>query len=266
MAIVGAFLRRDWQTDISYRAAFALQVVAVFLSLAVFFYLSKVVDPGKVETDQGLVGGYFAFVTVGLALLEVVQTSLASFSRKVREEQTTGTLEVLIATPTSPSAIILASATYELLRALLDGLLVLVAAMVIFGLRLETDPASLLAALVSLAGCIGLFASLGVAVAAFTVLYKRSAGLLGLLVAALALLGGVYFPTDVLPPPLEAIGEALPFTWGLDATRAALLGGTVDWTQVAGLLGSVAVLLPISLALFTASVAQARRAGTLAQY
>ena len=266
ISVLAAFLRRDWETDISYRTAFALQVVAVFLSLAVFFYLSKVVDPAKLGAQQSLEGGYFAFVTVGLAVLEIAQTSLSSFSRKVREEQTTGTLEALIATPTSPSLIILSSATYELLRAMLDGLLVIAAAVLIFGLRLDISPPSLLAAITALGGCVGLFASLGVAVAAFTVVFKRSAGLLGLLVAGLALLGGVYFPIEVLPAPIEAIGSALPFTWGLDAARAALLGGDVDGLELAGLVGSVAILLPLALLAFSFSVSWARQAGSLGQY
>src|SRR5947207_198639 len=171
VSVVAAFVRRDWETDISYRTAFGLQAVAVFISLAVFFYLSKVVDPAKLGAQPGLEGGYF-----------------------------------------------------------------------------------------------GLFASLGIAVAAFTVVFKRSAGLLGLLVAALALLGGVYFPIEVLPAPIEAIGRALPFTWGLDTARAALLGGDVDGAKLAGLFGSVAVLLPLALLAFRVSVSWARRVGSLGQY
>jgi hypothetical protein len=69
-----------------------------------------------------------------------------------------------------------------------------------------------------------------------------------------------------MPEPIEAVAKALPFTWGLDVTRASLLGGDVDPAQLAGLFGSVALLLPLALLGFVASVWRARRTGSLAQY
>jgi hypothetical protein len=53
---------------------------------------------------------------------------------------------------------------------------------------------------------------------------------------------------------------------GLDVLRAALLGDDVESGRLLALLGSAAVLLPISLLAFTAAVQRARRTGTLAQY
>ena len=118
----------------------------------------------------------------------------------------------------------------------------------------------------ALAGCLGLFASLGVAVAAFTVVFKRTTALLGMVVTCLALLGGVYFPIEVFPEPLERLANAIPFTWGVDVLRASLLGGDVDPAQLAGLFGSAALLLPLALVGFSAAVRRARQTGTLAQY
>jgi ABC-2 type transport system permease protein len=119
---------------------------------------------------------------------------------------------------------------------------------------------------VTLIGSVGLFASLGVAFAALTVLFKRTTALLGIVVTGLALLGGVYFPIEVMPEPIETIAKALPFTWALDVLRASLLGGDVDPVQLVGLFASVVVLLPLALLGFRASVWRARRTGTLAQY
>jgi ABC-2 type transport system permease protein len=140
------------------------------------------------------------------------------------------------------------------------------AAVVVFGLHLHLDPPSIAAATVALVGCLGLFASLGVAVAAFTVVFKQTTALLGLVGSALALLGGVYFPIEVLPAPIEQVATALPFTWGLDVLRAALLDGKVDFGQLAGVFGSALLLLPVALVGFTSAVRRARQTGTLAQY
>ena len=102
LAVTAAFIRRDWQTDLSYRAAFGLELAGLVLSLAIFFYLGRVIDNREFSADQGLDGGYFGFVAIGLALFQIIRASLASFSRKLRDEQTTGTFEALLATPASP--------------------------------------------------------------------------------------------------------------------------------------------------------------------
>ena len=266
LAVVAAFIRRDWQTDLSYRAAFGLELAGLVLSLAIFFYLGRVIDNQEFSADQGLDGGYFGFVAIGLGLFQIIRASLSSFSRKLRDEQTTGTFEALLATPASPSLIILASAAYDLIRATVTGVILIGVAVVVFGLSLEPSVPDLGLALLALAGCIGLFVSLGVAVAAFTVVFKRAIGLLGIVLGGLALLGGVYFPISVFPDVIEAVAEALPFTWGLDTVRSGLLGGSVEAEKLIGLWASVAVLVPLALLLFGASVRRARRAGTLAQY
>jgi ABC-2 type transport system permease protein len=266
LAVVAAFLRRDLRINVSYRAAFAFQGVSILLQVALFFYLSHIVNGKHFAEQEGLTGGYFGYAAVGLALLTMVQVSLSSYSYKLREEQTTGTFEALMATPRSPSLIVLSGAIYDLIRATITGLVLIAAAVVIFGLRLALDPESLGLALIALLGCLGLFASLGVVVAAFTVVIKRATALLGMMIAGLALLGGVYFPISVLPAPLEQLANILPFTWALDVVRAALLGGDVDPAQLAGLYAAVAVLLPIALFGFTLAVKRARRTGTLSQY
>ncbi len=90
--------------------------------------------------------------------------------------------------------------------------------------------------------------------------------LLGLITTGLALLAGVYFPTEVLPGPLEVIAEALPFTWGIDVLRAALLQGEVAGARLGLLVGFAVVSLPLSLWLFGLSIDRARRQGSLTQF
>jgi ABC-2 type transport system permease protein len=266
VAVVAAFIRRDFRIDISYRLSFGLDAGSAIFSLALFFYLSRVIDQRSFSAEQGLSGGYFAFAAVGVAVLTMVNTTLSSFSRKLREEQTTGTFEALVAAPASTSLIALSSGAYDVIRATFDSLLILVAAVVVFGLDLELGPGSLVTAALALIGTVVLLASLGVAVAAFTVVFKRASALLGLVSTSLALMAGVYFPVEVLPSPLEQIAEALPFTWGLDALRDSLLGGDVDPAKLAGLFASAALLLPPALWGFNLAVRRARQTGTLSQY
>jgi ABC-2 type transport system permease protein len=266
LRVVTAFIRRDFRIHTSYRLSFVLQMSTIFFFLTLYYFLSRIVDQKEFAARQDISGDYFGYAAVGLALLSILQVGLSSFSSKMREEQTTGTFEALMAAPTSPSLVVLSSAVYDLLRSTAFAFVLLGTAIVLFGLHLDTDLGSLGVSAVALVGCLTLFASLGVAVAAFTVIFKQTAALSGMVVSGLALLGGVYFPIDVLPGALQTLAKILPFTWGLDVVRASLLGGNVDPAQLAGLFGSAAILLPIAVLGFTRAVRRARRTGTLAQY
>jgi ABC-2 type transport system permease protein len=219
-----------------------------------------------VRTRPDLERGYFAFVLIGIALLQIGQTGLTSFAQKLRQEQTTGTFEALMAVPTRPSLLILSSAAYDLLRATALGIVMIVLGLVIFDLRLEESASSYLLALVALAGSIAVFAALGVAVAAFTVVFKQSAALLGAVVGVLALLGGVWYPVSVLPTPVRTIARLVPFTWALDALRASLLRGDADVRDLLLLLAAALAGVPLALLLFSFALRRARQAGSLAQY
>ena len=82
-------------------------------------------------------------------------------------------------------------------------------------------------------------------------------------------LGGVYYPTHVIPSWLHSVSAALPLTYGLRALRRTLLEG---WTlaqvlpDLEMLLLFDAVLGMVGVAAFTVALRHARRSGTLAQY
>jgi ABC-2 type transport system permease protein len=262
---VAAFVRRDWKVARSYRLQFLLDLATIPLALALFFFLSRLVDTSELSTEGDMQQGYFAFAAVGIAVLRMVQTALTSFSVKLRNEQTTGTFEALLASPVTPSVVVLGSASFEILRATVAGLITLGVA-VLFGVRFNLGSGSIVGILVGLPALMATFAAVGVVVAACAVIFKQVTALLGLITTGLALLAGVYFPTEVLPGPLEVIAEALPFTWGIDVLRAALLQGEVAGARLGLLVGFAVVSLPLSLWLFGLSIDRARRQGSLTQF
>ncbi len=262
---LAAFLRRDWRIARSYRLQFALDVVIAPLSLALFFFLSRLVDPGRLPNDVDLAQGYFSYAAVGVVVLRMVQTALTSFATKLSTEQTTGTFETLLAEPVSPTIVVLGTASFELLRALATGAATLLVA-TLFGLRFELGLGSLVGLVVGLPSLVATFAAVGVMLGAFAVVVKQVTALLGLAVAVLGLLAGAYFPIELLPAPLRIVAEVLPFTWGIDVLRAALLRGDLAGDRLALLAGFALVALPLSLWLFRRSLDRARRDGTLGQF
>jgi ABC-2 type transport system permease protein len=265
-AIGRAFLRRDWALARSYRLNFALQILNLVATLGIFFYLGRLVDNSSLRQDLGIESGYFSFAIVGIALLYIVQDVLSAFASRLRVDQSVGTFEAVIATPAPTWLVALGSASYEIMRSTLLSIAMILMAIVFFDLRPTLTAQSLVAYFVAFPALVALFAALGVALAAFTVVFKQAAALSELITAGLALLGGVYFPVSVLPPVVESAANALPFTWGLEALRAGTFGTDVPFGKVALLVGSSAVALPLALALFDAAVRRAKREGSLAQY
>ena len=264
--ILVAFIRRDLATARSYRAAYAIELVAILLSVTLFFYLSRLVDGNTTFARKYLGHGYFGYVIVGLALLRVVHTSLSSFATKLRTDQTTGTLEALFASPASPSLVIVSSAAFDILRATLLGIAMVLIAIVVFGMHLGTSWTGAGALVLAFPACVSLFAALGVVLAAFTVVFKQTTSLISLLSTGLGLLAGVYFPLKVFPPTLRDIANGTPFTWAVEVVRDALLGNHIPPGQLVGLLIAAALLLPVALMLFRIALARARYEGSLAHY
>lgn len=266
IAIFAAFVRRDWATALSYRLPFGLEIANSLFNLALFFYLSRLIGGSLSRSHQDLTRGYFAFVVIGVTFVGIGEAGLTSFGQRLRQEQTAGTLEALLATAAPQWLVILGSAGYDLLRATVTALITIGLAIVLFGLRLETNFFTLPVVVAALIGSLALFAALGVLVAAFTVVFKQTTAILGMVIGGLALLSGVYFPTSVLPGPLKLLAEASPFTWGLDVFRAVLLRGEVDTRHLLILIPSGVMAMPLALLVFRMSLNRARRAGTLAQY
>jgi len=76
----------------------------------------------------------------------------------------------------------------------------------------------------------------------------------------------VLYPLGVLPGPLRAVADWVPFTWALLALRNVLIDGGAPWGRVLQLWVAALVAVPLSLAVFEGALRRARRGGTLAQY
>jgi ABC-2 type transport system permease protein len=266
LSLLAAFLRRDWAVARSYRLSFALGAVDSLISLVLFFYLARLIDQSELASQSQLSEGYFAFAVIGFGLMDILRAGVTTFAAQLREDQMTGTLEALLVTPSPPALVVLGSASFDLLRAAISGIVLVLLAVLFFGLHLSIDTSSLIALLVATPASFALFTALGIVVAGLTVVVKQTVALVTFVSTLIAVLSGVYFPISVLPPGLEAIAKALPFTWTLDVFRDALLGGDVSTTEVVLLVACGGLALPLSIVLFGLSVDYAKRQGSLAQY
>jgi ABC-2 type transport system permease protein len=113
------------------------------------------------------------------------------------------------------------------------------------------------------------YGAIGLIGAALLLRFRTTGPLLSGILSGSALLGGVYYPTYVIPSWLQQVSKALPLSYGLRALRqVALLGApfrNVD-RDVVMLALFVAALLPAGVLCVAVALHYARRSGTLGHY
>lgn len=260
------FLVRDFLQEYSYRTNFVMQVVGVIGSLTIWYFLGSFFAQFPQLADR--LGGmdYFSYSVIGLAFLRYLSNLNSTFSRKVRQEQVTGTLEAMLVTPNRTSSLIMMSSAYDgisssfwILAWLIMGRL--------FGASFHI-PAPL-PALVLLALVMTSFASIGILSAGMIIYFKRGNPVQWLISSGAALLGGVFFPPSALPGPLFAISRIIPITHAVEGFRELVVrqgGFATIMPQLQYLSMFSLIFLPLGLGLFHLAVRRARFEGTLVQY
>lgn len=261
-----AFLRRDRRIETSYRAGLLLRVGGVVVSVGVFYFLSRSFGAAAEPYLVRYGSGYFAFVLLGIALMEFLSRSVSGLGAALREGQTTGTLELMLLSPSRLPVILLSSVLWLQVSAAVGAAVFLATGAALGADFSRADvPASLLALAVAILG----FTGLGLLAGAVVLLVKRGNPLGWAIRGASVVLGGVLYPVDVLPPLLQSAATFLPITHALAALRGSILLG-----QGIGELGPTLLVLALSsgaclvagLAACVAAIHHGRTDGSLAQY
>ena len=134
--VVRALVWRDYLIARSFRGAFLLDAVFGLLSLLIYFFISRTFAN---EAPAGLSGtpGYFEFAAVGVALTVVVQAASSRLVQRVREEQLTGTLELIVAQPVTTTELSLGLAGFHFAFAVVRATAYLLAAAVLLAVDLS---------------------------------------------------------------------------------------------------------------------------------
>jgi ABC-type polysaccharide/polyol phosphate export permease len=261
IAAASAIFRRDLTVYLSYRWRLGTQYVGVLFSLAVFYYISRLVRVGEFSSPDT----YFSYAAVGVIIVQVLQSTL-DVPGSVRQELVAGTFERMAVSPFGAVAGVLSLFLFPIASALVTMLVTFVLTAVVFGVDANwaTVPAAIPVAAV---GALALGA-IALLFAAMVVRFKQAPGAAYVL-AGVSLVAGFYFPPSLLPWWLEWASEVQPFTPTVDLLRHLLVGQPLahsTWEDVGKLFGFTAVLLPLGLACLSQAVSQGRRLGTLTEY
>ena len=264
---VPAFMRRDLLVLLSYRVAFASDLLFIGIQAAMFGFVAELVDPTKLPTYGGKATGYFEFVMVGVVIATVSGLLLQRVATAIRQEQMIGTLEALLISPTSPTTVQAGSVAFDLL--FIPVRMALLLAVVAITLGLGYDPSGILPSLVLLGAFVPFVWGLGLITAAAIVTFRRGEGLLGVVMSVLGLASGAFFPLTLLPGWLQTVAEANPVAIVMEGTREALIGGA-GWDAIGSEILILGVLSVASLfagvTAFRAALAREHRRGTLGLY
>ena len=260
---VRALVARDWRITRSYRAALVTDLTFGCLNLLVYYYISRTL---KVSVGGGLDGApsYFAFAAVGVSLSVVLQAAITGVSRRLREEQLTGTLEALCAQPISATEIALGMAGFPFVFAVFRAFIYLLLAGILLGLSFAH--CAWIGLLVSFLVAGLALGAVGVALAALVLVFKRAEAVGSIGVFGMSLLGGAFFPIAVLPHWVRPIAEVVPTRFAFEAARDALFGRAEWLASALTLIGMAAGFGTLSLIVFSLALRHSVRHGTLNQY
>ncbi|MGH7712725.1 MAG: ABC transporter permease [Gemmatimonadaceae bacterium] len=261
-----ALIVAGWRTALSYRLRFAVSMLSIAIMIVPLYFVSDAIQPvvAPVIATEGV--HYFAFVTLGLFASTVVTSAVTALPEAIAADLNSGFYEAVVSTPTGAGPVAVGLAGFSILRNSVRGA-ILVLAGALLGVNLvwvRLPEALLILSLIVVAHFgIGLIAS------ALVVAFRTHAAIPQAVLLTSGLLGGVYYPTSVIPSWIEQVSAAVPLTYGLRALRHTLLEGQ----GIPMMLDDLGVLLIFAFVLmasgamaYRAALQYARQAGSLSQY
>lgn len=258
-----AVLRRDFQLYMSYRLRLVSQVFASLFGVALFYYVSRLVSVHQFPRHSD----YFAFVVVGLAMMELLTATLHTVPNNLRSELVAGTFERMVVSPYGPLGGIVALALFPIILAIVMATITIALAGLIFGLPFHWATAPLVVPVILL-GVLA-FLPLALLLASAVLIVKQAGNIATFVISGLALASGSFFPVAVLPSAIRWISDVQPLTPALELIRHELVGAAISgsaWLAATKLAAFGIVLLPISLLAMSAAIGVCRARGTLIEY
>lgn len=265
---VCAFIRKDFQIQITYKLQFAFQFLQVFFSIAVIYFIGKMIDQsGGSSLLERYGSDYFSFALVGLAVTSYCRAGLVNTTNDIRQTMAQGTLEAMFATPVTYVWMLFCSSFWQFLFETIRITFYFLTGMLIFGMQLENTNWTGAAVIAFLT--IPLFLMLGMTSCSILILVKRGDPINWIFSSVAALLAGTMFPVSVLPYWLRILAQCMPLTHSLEAMRRCLLTGAsisdVSRSILILLVFNI-ILLPLTVTISTFCLLKAKRCGALSTH
>ncbi|MBZ5628071.1 MAG: ABC transporter permease [Acidobacteriia bacterium] len=258
-----AFARRDLLIASRYRGTLVTFPITLVTELAGAYFLARAIGAGF--RPDGF--DYFTFLLIGSGVTQLMVASMHAFVSSVRDAQLSGTMEMMMATATRPLTVMLLSATVLEIDRVVAFFVYVGCGFALFRAPLHAPDPAALAVVLLLASVMTI--SLGLLAAAIQLYFQKGGAAVWLFATAVWLLSGSMFPVSTLPAALRSVAKLLPMTYVVKMTRDVLLVKATLPDLMAPVLiltAATALLLPVSLWVFSAVLRNARLRGTLSMY
>jgi ABC-2 type transport system permease protein len=183
-----------------------------------------IVQPYNIKVE-GVVSGhtsYFDFIAPGIMAMTVMMSVMTGLPAAISQEKEIGTLDGMMVAPINRLSIILGKTLAQTARGLLQGVLILVLASVLFGVSIQ---GSILLVFGLLLLGVFSFVGLGVVLTSFAKDQETAMMVMMTLMFPMMFLSGVFFPVQQMPWYMQSISKLLPLTYAADALRKVMVLG-----------------------------------------
>jgi ABC-2 type transport system permease protein len=211
-----------------------------------------VLKPYAVQS-KGIVPGtpnYFEFVAPGIMAMVVMMSLMTGLPHAISYEKDMGTLDGMLASPTSRWAIILGKVLAQTTRGLIQGFIILLLSVLLFGVVIH---GSILLVVMLILLTVFSFVGLGILITSFADKEETATMVMMTLMFPMMFLSGVFFPIQQMPSFMQTIANFLPLTYAASAMRKVMVLGAGTGAIIADILilaAFGAALLAIAVPLF----------------
>ncbi|MEO0131417.1 MAG: ABC transporter permease [candidate division WOR-3 bacterium] len=266
--VVGEF-KKSVKIWLAYPILLVFWVIAPLMWLLPFIFQGKALVGGmQSEAFRNLTGSpnYLPFVLIGAMVSTYIFSGLWGVGNALREETYWGTLEYIIASPSSPILVLLGKTLAEFLYASVNVGLQALLATLFLGLNLTVT--KILPVLIIVLLLVIGFYGFAIAFAGLTLLIKEAHGWVHTIEWIFYLFSPIRYPVEV-SPITKTLSALIPLTYALVAIRTIILlnKSLVDLQKIILVLLIMDVILIVSgYLIFRASERRTKIAGTLSQY
>src|SRR4051794_7178234 len=238
-------------------------VYGVVNTLAITFIAKQLTAEGIVKGQQA--NNLLLFLLIGTLVWAYLSAVLDDISLVVTWERWEGTIEHTLMAPVPRVAHLVGTAIFGVLHALTRTTLIMMFSLPFFDVDLSHANWGT-AAVVVIVGSLSLI-GLGILTGVLPLLYPERGEQMSFMAQAIVLLvSGVYYSVETLPVGLRVLSYLSPATYLLRGVRGAIINGASigdeGWT-LAILAVFAIVLIPVSIAVFSAAERWAKRTGRL---
>ena len=183
-----------------------------------------VVKPYNIQVKGSVEGefSYFDFIAPGIMAMTVMMSVMTGLPAAISHERELGTLDGMMVAPINRLSVILGKTLAQMARGILQGVLILGLAIIIFGVTVHGNILLVFALL--LLGVFS-FVGLGVVLTSFAKDQETAVMMMTTIMFPMMFLSGVFFPIEQMPWFMQGISKFLPLTYVADSLRKVMVLG-----------------------------------------